>query len=477
MSSPSVARTGSQKPRIETRPKFANEAAGVEAIELAESVGLHLDPWQQHIVRVALAESEDGRYAASEVGFLVARQNGKGGALEAIALHGLFLVEDPLTLWTAHQFKTSSEAFLRMKGWIEGSDDLRRRVKRIVSAHGEEGFELVAGPRLRFLARSKSSGRGFSPQRIIFDEAQELAKVAAEAMLPSMRAQWNRQAIFTGTVPGPEINNPEHWTRVRDRGRRGESRLAWMEWSPKDSEDPEKAPLLDLSNHKVWLDANPGVGFREGLTVETIEADHAALDLDSFSRECASVWPTMQEINLDALFGTGMWQSCAVDIEPPRPAALGIAVSIGRDHASIGAASSGDCPHLGSVVRAPGVAWVVTEAKRLQKQYACPVVLDEKGPAESLIEDLRAAGVKVTTVSTDEYLGACANLFDLVQRQGVSHGNYTDLNAAVGSAQKRIVSDRFAWGRKSGDVSMLEAVTLALHGTATPVRDFWGAVG
>jgi hypothetical protein len=30
-------------------------------------------------------------------------------------------------------------------------------------------------------------------------------------MLPSMRAQRNKQAIYTGTVPGPEINNPEHW--------------------------------------------------------------------------------------------------------------------------------------------------------------------------------------------------------------------------------------------------------------------------
>jgi phage terminase large subunit-like protein len=94
-------------------------------------------------------------------------------------------------------------------------------VKRINNSHGEEGIELHGGQRLRFLARSKSSGRGFSPQRIIFDEAQELPKVATEAMLPSMRAQRNRQAIYTGTVPGPEINNPDHWTRLRDRGRAG----------------------------------------------------------------------------------------------------------------------------------------------------------------------------------------------------------------------------------------------------------------
>ncbi len=137
---PRAARTGSQTPRVLTRPAFASEAAGLEAVELAESVGLHLDPWQQLIVKVALAEDESGRYAASEVGYLVARQNGKGAALEAIVLHGMFLVGDPLTLWTAHQFKTSSEAFLRVRGWIDLHDG-----PRIEITHPEQ-IEVLATP-------------------------------------------------------------------------------------------------------------------------------------------------------------------------------------------------------------------------------------------------------------------------------------------------------------------------------------------
>jgi hypothetical protein len=113
-----------------------------------------------------------GLYASSEVAYLVARQNGKGAALEAIALHGLFLVGDPLTLWTAHQFKTSSEAFIRVRGWIDGSDELRPLVKRINAAHGEEGIELHAGRgcgswrgRSRLVVGSRRSGSSSTRRR------------------------------------------------------------------------------------------------------------------------------------------------------------------------------------------------------------------------------------------------------------------------------------------------------------------------
>lgn len=469
MKSQPAAPQGSQKPRVLTRPKFSNEDAGQEAIDLAESVGLILDPWQQLIVRVALAEDDRGLYAAREVAYLVARQQGKGGALEAIALHGMFLVGDPLTLWTAHQTKTAFEGFLRLRGWIDGSDELRKRVKAVNAAHGEEGFTLTSGPRLRFLARSKSSGRGFSPQRIIFDEAQELAKVAAEAMLPSMRAQRNRQAIYTGTVPGPEINNPEHWTRLRDRGRKGEPRLAWLEWSPKNSDDPEFE--VDLDDRANWSAASPGMGFRPGMTLELLQADRDSLSDDSFSRECLSIWPSVPELDMDAAFGKGMWQACQTDAAPGKPVAVGIAVSVDRQFASIGVAGAGDVTHLGSYVddeglasRRPGTAWVVAEAKRLQGAYGCEVIVDSKGPAETLIARLEDAGVAVTATTTDEYVSACADLFDAVQAGSVSHGVDELLNDAVGRAETRKVGDRWAWARRAGDVSMLEAATLAFRG-------------
>ena len=118
---PSVL-VGSQVPRISTVPDYVS-TSGKEAVELAAMAGLDLDPWQQLVLVDSLGEREDGKWASFEVGVVVSRQNGKGGALEAIALYSLF-VEGGLTLWTAHELKTSDEAYLRVRTLIKGSDEL-----------------------------------------------------------------------------------------------------------------------------------------------------------------------------------------------------------------------------------------------------------------------------------------------------------------------------------------------------------------
>jgi hypothetical protein len=52
-----------------------------------------------------------------------------------------------------------------------------------------------------------------------------------------------------------------------------------------------------------------------------------------------------------------------------------------------------------------------------------------------------------------------------VEAAEVEHGNYDDLNKAVAAAGWRPVGDRRAFARKKGDISALEAVTLAHWGT------------
>lgn len=462
---------GSQKPRILTRPQHRSEESGREAIDLARSVGLHLDPWQELLVRLILAERDGNRYAAPEAAFLVSRQNGKGGVLEAIVLHGMYLVEDPLTLWTAHQTKTSFEAFQRVKGWIEGSSDLSRKVKAINNAHGEEGITLHTGVRLRFLARSKKSGRGFSPQRIIFDEAQELSKLAIEAMLPSMGAQSNWQAIYCGTVPGPENNDPEHWTRLRDRGRSGESSgLAWAEWSPEGSDDPVSAARIDLSNRKAWQAANPALGYRK--SPETIGYWRDALDEDSFAREELSIWPTHRLG--DGIFGAAAWSACQVPHQDPSgQLILGVAVSIDRAWSSLGAASRADDgrPLLAAVDRRRGTSWVAAEVARIQRERDCIVVIDGKGPGSTLLPALDDEGVDLTVMATGDVCDAYADLYDRFQVGRAAHMGHPDLDDAHASSVTRPVGDRWAAGRRQShdDISMLEACVLAAWGLNDPM--------
>jgi hypothetical protein len=77
-------------------------------------------------------------------------------------------------------------------------------------------------------------------------------------------------------------------------------------------------------------------------------------------------------------------------------------------------------------------------------------------------------GVKVTKASTRDVQDACAGIFDRVTTGTLRHPGHPALTSAVAGAVKRSVGDRWAWGRRqsTGDVSMLEAATLALWGTA-----------
>lgn len=170
---------GVQEPRICSIPPHHSGAAGRECIEFCESVGFEFDPWQSWMLRESLGTRANGTWAAKEVAEVLSRQNGKNLTVEAREIYGLFELSEPLIIHTAHEFKASNEHFLRLKDRIHNSDELSRRIKSIITSHGEEAVLLrpapalifgsraklvrkTVAPRLRFLARSRGSGRSFT---------------------------------------------------------------------------------------------------------------------------------------------------------------------------------------------------------------------------------------------------------------------------------------------------------------------------
>lgn len=181
-----------------------------------------------------------------------------------------------------------------------------------------------------------------------------------------------------------------------------------------------------------------------------------------------NVWPRLLESGT-SIFPN--WSDLATTTPPGEPAALGIAADVDQVWLSLGAASPGATrTHLGSTlrVRAEEQEFFVSEVKRIQTERGCVVAMDAKGPADYLIRDLEDAGVTVTRGGLDDFVQACSDLDKAVRRAGVEHGEYTVLNDAVASAQWRKVGDRKVFGRKDGDISMLEAVTWAMWGAERP---------
>jgi hypothetical protein len=262
---------GAQRPRVESSPKAAR-TSGDDAVELAGIAGLDLDPWQQHVLRVALGERPDGKWSALEVGLIVPRQNGKGSVLEARELAGLFLFGERTIIHSAHEMKTAVEAFLRIRDLCKNTPELDEQVRAYYQSNEKTAIELKNGQRLRFMARSDGSGRGFTGDTIILDEAYNLPHATLRAIFSTMSAKsinGNPQLWYTSSAG---MENSEVLAQVRERGIKGDKRLAFLEWSAPDDSD--------LDDRTAWALANPGLNIR--ISEEFVESERGALGRRGF---------------------------------------------------------------------------------------------------------------------------------------------------------------------------------------------------
>lgn len=384
------------------------------------------------------------------------RQNGKNGVLEMRELFGMVGMGEKF-LHTAHEVKTARKAFLRLASFFENErqyPELARMVKEVRRTNGQEAIVLDNGGSVEFVARSKGSGRGFTVDVLVMDEAQDLSEDSLAALLPTISAAptGNPQQIMTGTPPGPRAVG-EVFTRVRDAGVLGQDhRLGWLEWSVKGE--------VDLDDRSLWAATNPALGTRLGWDV--VADERAAFDDETFGRERLGMWA---DGSASAVFGPGAWESCRVGL-PSGLVIGGLAVAVSYDlskAAIVAAAVEGDRVHVKPLQHGPGTGWVAARAKELQVRHNVAVAVDPFGPASDLIPELERAGVHLRQFKTAEVLDSCAAIFKRVQDRLLGHDDYSELNDAVKAATKRTVGDRWAWGRKqsSADISTLEAATLA----------------
>lgn len=433
-------------------PDGVEAEAADEAIEFLELAGFDLDDWQQQVIRWSLMES-GARWAAREVGVIVPRQNGKGTILEARQVLGLFLLGERLQIHTAHEFKTCYEHFRRVVDVVEGCDDLRRQVKIVRTGAGDQAIELKNGCRIRFLARSRSSGRGFSGDVIYLDEAFLLSDATIGALLPALSARANPQLWLTSSAPhsdSPVLH------RVRARGHAGDDpSLLFCEWGSE--------PGVDPADREVWRRCNPGLGIR--ILEESVEAELRAMSPDEFARERLGV-PDLPDgsqgvVNMAVWLGLADPGSQIVGVPQ-----LALELSPDRQFASFAAAGrrSDQLLHVELVDRFVGTAGVVDRAVELWSRWRCPIVVDPAGPAGSLIPLLVERGVEVHETSVRELTQSVGVFVDAVAQQGLRHLGQGPLDAAVAAVRRRQVGDAWAWARASdsADVTPLVAATLAL---------------
>lgn len=459
-------------------PASVTTATGREVVDLAASVDIDLDPWQQYALDDALGERDDGTWSSFEVGVVVGRQNGKGKIIEARELGGLLLFGERLILHSAHEVKTATEAFIRVKGLFTDYDDLRREVHRVNQSHGEEGIELKSGARLRFIARSRVAGRGFSGDCVILDEAFHLADASMDALFPTLAARPNPQVWYLSSAVNQQHHNYGHvLARLRRRGMSGTSkRLAYLEWSHElerdawEHLDPKERDAI-RRDPAVWAATNPGLGIR--ISEEYIESELEALSPEGFDVERLGIgdWPS-DEADAWMVISERDW-AAAVDVDSSAldPVAFSLDTTPDRSYTSIAAAGRrpDGLVHAELIEHRTGTDWAPRRAIELVERWKpCAFVVDETGPAAALIPALERGGIEVTKVGSRDVAAGCDHLLDLVQGGRLRHHNQPELSTALAGAKKRVIGDerQWAWARKGINVviSPLVAVTQAAYG-------------
>lgn len=456
-----------QTPRVHVAPR-RKETHGDLAGDFSAAYGLTPDPWQQLVLDDWLGRN-GSRWSSLTCGLSVPRQNGKNGLIEIRELFGM-VGRGERILHTAHEIKTARKAFKRLM-YFFGSmkndpgakfPELNALVEEIRQANGQEAVVLKNGGSVEVVARTKSSGRGFTVDVLVMDEAQELSDEDLEALMPTTASAplGDPQWIFTGTPPGPKSAG-EVFTRVRSEALEGKSkRLAWHEWSADGA--------VDLDDRAAWYSTNPALGRR--LQIEVLEGERARFSDDGFARERLGMWATSTSTRV---IGAEAW---GLAEDPSSVAgdrlALGIDVTPEMTAASVaiaGQRADGNW-HVELVDSRAGVDWLPQFVSKFLEvnSNVRAVVLDVGTSARVVADDMAKLKVKLTSPRVADIGVGCEKFAQGIYQRQVFHLGQTQLDVALASARKRKLgsTDLWAWNRKdvSTDITPLVAATLALWG-------------
>jgi predicted Fe-Mo cluster-binding NifX family protein len=449
-------------------------------VQWFKDAGGHLFLWQELVIEGMLGLVEDAgveRWATSDDGLNVARQNGKGVILQAVEGFFAFELGYPVVMHTAHEFSTSQVHQTRLVALIQNCPHLHAKVRDrggYMMANGKESINLKSGCSIVFKARTKGGGRGYSGDLLVWDEAMVVSDQVVGAQKPMTRASkapFGQKTIWAGSAVDQEVHEyGVNFTRLREVGIAESPRMSWHEWSiPFDS--PEQVTEEILNDHAMWLLANPSMD--EGLiSVETMEDELRIMPSRTAAVELlgAGDWPQTDGRDVSVI-SLEAWDG-ATDPESQLQEPICLAVDVSPERTtSIAAAgyNQHDRFHVEIQEHKQGTSWVVPRVlQMLDRADIDCVVIDGVGPAASLIVPLQEAGVEVVVVSTSEHGHACGRLLDLVEEENLAHLGSLELRDAVRGAKSRPLGDAWAWSRKTSsvDISPLVAATLALGAAA-----------
>jgi hypothetical protein len=467
------------EPRICWAPERAR-SLGPDVAKFWEEAGGHLFDWQRFWLDQILGLDDEGQFVTTDDGLEVARQNGKGVALQALEVYFAFELGKAAgyatILHTAHEFKTCEDHRMRLEQFIQACPHLHALVKEqggYMRSNGKESINLKDGTRIVFQSRTNAGGRGFSADLLVWDEAMIISDRSVGAQKPMIRASKGRhghKTIFAGSAVDKEVHMyGVNFARIRQRGLEQDPRISYTSWSaPLD--DPTDVTVDMLTDVELARAANPSM--EDGLiSVETIMDEIRTMDPRVAAVELYGIgsWPSI-DAGASGLFDAKRWAQLADTVVLEEPT-LSLDVSPLRTRGAIVAAKRvGEKVHVSVLAHEEGTGWIVERLVELAEELdAARVVVDEVGPAATLLPALEEAGVIVETIGTKDYTRACGMFFDAFEQGRIVHDGNLALDAAVRGAAQRTVADAWGWSRRQSrsDITPLVAASVAHWAEAT----------
>jgi hypothetical protein len=471
------------KPRVELGPSAAY-TLGPEACELARRAGLTADSWQADSLDLLMSVRPDGKWACFEFAEWVPRQNGKGAILEIRALAGFLLLDEELIMWSAHEFKTAIRAFRRVRKLLRklgkqvGNDPNLLEVDgiriKVINTNGEQGFErLDTNAEMKFIARSKASGRGFTGHTNIIDEAFAYTWEQNEALNPTLRAVPNPQIIYTSTPPLTG-DTGEVMYALRQRAEAGgDASLGYRDWGL--DGELEHLADVDLDDPVLWEQTNPAWGQR--VTEEATARDRRGMSDQGFAREILGIWP--KRVEGSTVIDPAKWAAMldeASQRDRDAGLALGVDISPLRDSASIcvyGQRADG-MGHAQIADYRPGTKWLMPRLVELREALEPIAIAMGRGTFAFLKTALDKEGFQVpdnpeepesgdlAVTGAVDMAAATGMVLEGVREQAFRVVPSRHLDIAAAGAKTKASGDTIAWTPIKSDVDITPLVAMSL---------------
>jgi phage terminase large subunit-like protein len=455
---------GVQTPRIHSELTDL-PSKGQDIIDLAAELGINLMEWQRFVCIHGHKVRADGRWAHSELGLIMARQQGKSTLMMLRILTGMFVWGEGLQLASAHRLTTSLETFRQIVGLIETHPKLEKEVKKIRWQHGAEEIELF-GNRRFVVKAANNAARGLSkPETIHLDELREYKDEDAwSSMRYSMMAAKNPQ-VWIYSSAGDQ--HSVILNKLRERALASATTndpIGWFEWSA----EPD-APILLPSGEINWsafAQANPSLGI-------TIHPDNLKAVIndppDIVRTEVLAQWVDTINSAIDAQ-KWGLCQTEPIPLDPEKETWFGLDLSPDRKFGALVATQklSGErfnlvLLHTWSNDYSINDLAVANDIAPYVRKYNVQTVAYSKRTAQAVASRLVPAGIPITDMDGAIYAESCDRWLGAINSHRLQHGGQDELTQQTLSAAKLPYGDG-SWiiGRRASRVAVCAAVASAL---------------